>query len=98
MFRRTSERGLWRKESHGAPIYDTGEPPSKLRYVLYKGNETLRYATIYFMVDPGKRSKGVWFIKIRGWSEYQPTAYTYMYYAPKQYVEDLVRLAFDIKE
>ena len=65
-------------------------------FTLYRVHEILRYASLKFVPYGGL--KGAWAIKLRDWPDFQITEFTNLCDPPKEYVESLVLLAYDIKE
>jgi hypothetical protein len=63
---------------------------------LYQQHKIVRYASLRFF--PYWGPDGAWAIKLRGWPEFQITEFTNLCDPPKEYVESLVFLAYDIKE
>jgi len=63
---------------------------------LYQQHKIVRYASLKFV--PYWGLKGAWAIKLRDWPNFQITEFTNLCDPPKEYVESLVLLAYDIKD
>lgn len=61
-------------------------------WALYNDNEDYRYASLrYTHIRPE-----TWRLRLRGWEEFQDIDFTDQDNPPKEFVESLVLLAFDI--
>ena len=65
-------------------------------FALYQVAKIPRYASLKF--EPYEGPKGAWAIKLREWPNFQITEFTNLCDPPKEYVESLVLLAYDIKD
>ena len=65
-------------------------------FALYQVGKIPRYATLNFLDYVGP--KGAWAIKLREWPNFQITEFTNLCDPPKEFVESLVLLAYDIEE
>ena len=61
-------------------------------WVLYAEDEGYRYASLRYT----HRLPGTWRLRLRGWTEFQDIDFTDQNNPPKEYVENLVLLAYDI--
>ena len=65
-------------------------------FALYQAKKIPKYVSLKFV--PYEGPKGAWAIKLRDWPEFQITEFTNLCDPPKDYVESLVLLAYDIKD
>jgi hypothetical protein len=63
-------------------------------YILYNDGSIYRYATLEYA--PHKGPKGTWRLKLRHWEGYQDIEEAQVCAPPKEYVESLVLLSYDI--
>jgi hypothetical protein len=63
-------------------------------HVLYAEQEILRYASLIY--EPHRGPKGTWVLRLRDWEKHQDIEEAQICAPPKEFVESLVLLSYDI--